>query len=500
MILKVSNYACMLDSLPTNVLLCETKGFKITYANKKSRDTLDEIAHLLPSGVNGKNIIGQCIDIFHKQPEHQRKLLAEPKNLPHHGVIRLGPHFLDLYICHVNMSNTLMLTWSVTTEAERLKRMADKMPINLMMCDPETFDIVYVNETSLKTLRSIEHLLPIKADEVLGANIDIFHKHPAHQRKLLADPSNLPHHAKIQLGDQWLDLNVAAIIDNTGSYIGPMVSWSVITEQVRVAEEVRNIAGNVAAASTELSQTSETMSGVMANANQSAAQSIEYSQQTLNNVQTVASASEEMNASIREISEQVSRSRAIVTDAVERVVQADAMAIKLEGASHSIGDIVALIQNIASQINLLALNATIESARAGEAGKGFAVVASEVKTLATQTSNATEDIIREVEGVQSATGNVVSILSEIKKSVETVSEFTTNVAAAIEEQSAATDEIASNMQQASSNVSKVDMEVQKIAEEASNADLSTQQVLEAAQELSRQAEKLNKEISGLLDK
>jgi len=136
----------MLDSLPVNVLTCDPKTFKITYANRTSRDTLDQLAHLLPAGVNGDNIVGQSIDVFHKNPEHQRRMLADPEaNLPHHAIIRLGPELLELNVSAVphkgKKVGALMLSWTVVTERERLKRMVDNMPINVMMCDPETFEI-----------------------------------------------------------------------------------------------------------------------------------------------------------------------------------------------------------------------------------------------------------------------------------------------------------------------------------------------------------------------
>lgn len=499
MSISASDFRYITDNMPINAMVCDAKSFKITYANKRCVDTLNEISHLLPQGVHGSNIIGQCIDVFHKNPQHQRSLLADPKNLPYQTVIRLGDQYLDLYVSAMPGNKAYLLTWSVVTEIQRLRRMADVMPINIMMCDPKTFDINYVNQTSLNTLKTIEHLLPVKANEVLGSNIDIFHKHPPHQRKMLSDPSNFPHKAKIKIGDEYLELNVAAIQDEKGHYIAAMVSWNVITTQVHVSEQVQAIANTVAAASTELMQTSDTMANVVTNASSYANTAMNASESTSHNVQTVASASEEMNSSINEISEQVSRSLGRVNETVGKVDEADKHAHALEAASESIGNIVQLIQDIASQINLLALNATIESARAGEAGKGFAVVASEVKNLATQTANATQDIISEIEGVQNASKQVVQVLNLIKESVTSVSEYSSNVAAAVEEQSAATAEIASSMQTASSSVAEVNTTIQNIAQETANAQDSTKQVKEAAEQLSEQAEMLNNEIKRLLD-
>jgi methyl-accepting chemotaxis protein len=491
----------MVEQMPINVLVCDAKNLIITYANRKSRETLNAISALLPKGVNGGNIVGQCIDVFHKNPSHQRNLLGNKSNLPHSAIIRLGQEFLDLQIMEVPGGfggGSLMLTWTVVTAAERLKRMVDKCPLNIMMCDPETFVITYMNETSLNTLRSIENLLPVKADKVVGSCIDIFHKHPEHQRKMLADPKNLPHRAKIRLGTEWLELNVAAIVDNQGSYLGPMVSWSVITTQVKVAEAVKEIAGSVAAASTELHHNSDQIGALVRKTSDQSTSASSAAVETSANVQSVASAAEEMNASVQEIATNMTKSKSAVENAVSQAATADQSARNLESAAKAMSNIVDLIQAIASQINLLALNATIESARAGEAGKGFAVVANEVKSLAGQTTKATTEIAKEIQNMQSISQEVISALDLIKTSVQEVNQYVTGVATAVEEQTAVTREISSNMQTASTGVSEVTHGVSDIAEAAKQTDAATKEVLAAARELSQQAERLNKEIAVLL--
>ena len=150
MSLRNSAYRHMVEQMPINVLVCDAKTLVITYANRKSRETLNSISALLPKGVSGSNIVGQCIDIFHKNPHHQRHLLGNKSNLPHSALIRLGKEFLDLQIMAVpggfGCADALMLTWTVVTTMERLKRMIDKCPINIMMCDPETFEINWMND------------------------------------------------------------------------------------------------------------------------------------------------------------------------------------------------------------------------------------------------------------------------------------------------------------------------------------------------------------------
>jgi methyl-accepting chemotaxis protein len=165
-------------------------------------------------------------------------------------------------------------------------------------------------------------------------------------------------------------------------------------------------------------------------------------------METVAAGAEELNASVREISETMTKSRQTASEAVVRVDAADQQAQRLSAASEAMGGIVELIGNITGQINLLALNATIESARAGEAGRGFAVVASEVKSLANQAKQATDKIGQEIGNLNAISADVVGALTAIKQSIQEVSEYVTSTAAAVEEQSTVTGEMSSSMQRA----------------------------------------------------
>jgi methyl-accepting chemotaxis protein len=169
-------------------------------------------------------------------------------------------------------------------------------------------------------------------------------------------------------------------------------------------------------------------------------------------IESVAAGSEEMNASIREISETMVKSRETAEAAVNQVETADIQAQRLTSAAHSMGGIVGLIGDITGQINLLALNATIESARAGEAGRGFAVVASEVKNLANQAKQATDKISSEIESLNGISGDVVGALVTIKRAIEHVNEYVTSTAAAVEEQSTVTSDMSDNMQRAAAEL------------------------------------------------
>ena len=418
----------MVDQMPINVMTCDLEEFKIDYANKTSTETLKTLEHLLP--IKAEDLVGTCIDIFHKDPSHQRNLLSDASNLPYQTNIQVGDEILDLLVSPITDKDgnylAPMLSWSIVTEkvkadeeSARLLQMVENMPINVITCDPEDFLINYVNQTSKDTLKQLESLLPCRVDELQGQSIDIFHKDPSHQRRILADPANLPHNAKIKLGDETLDLRVSAIHDKDGGYLGPMLTWSVITAQVQLADNfeanVMGVVDTVASASTEMQSTAETMASTAEETNRQSTAVAAASEETSTNVQTVASACEELASSVAEIGRQVATSTKITQEAVEESERTNETVQSFTEGAQKIGEVVNLINDIAGQTNLLALNATIEAARAGDAGKGFAVVASEVKSLANQTAKATEEIASQIASIQGVTGDAAEAIGGIRK-------------------------------------------------------------------------------------
>ena len=499
----------MIENIPVNIMTADLETFEIDYANKATIETIRTLEKILP--VKADKLVGTCIDIFHKNPAHQRKMLADPKNLPHKAVIEIGGEYLDLLVAPITDAKGdyigPMVSWSVVThqvkadrETKRLLNMLDQMPTNVMTLDPVDFKINYINATSKKTLKSIEKLLPVKVDDVLGSCVDIFHKHPEHQRKMLMDPKNLPHTANIKLGEETLRLEVSAIIDEKGAYVGPMVAWQVLTDQVGIARRVREVVDAVAASSTELRSTAESMSTTAEQTNRQSASVAAAAEEASQNVQTVASAAEELSSSINEISGQVSQSASIARKAVEDAQRTNQTVQSLAEAAQKIGDVVNLINDIASQTNLLALNATIEAARAGEAGKGFAVVASEVKSLATQTATATEEIGTQIASMQSVTHEAVSAIQGITETIGKINEIAGSIAAAVEEQGAATQEIARNVQEASKGTADVSQNIVGVTTAAQETGRASEDLLGASGELAKQGEALRSEIETFMKK
>ncbi|MEW6124400.1 MAG: methyl-accepting chemotaxis protein [Pseudomonadota bacterium] len=469
----------LLDRLPSAVLLCDPQSLVIRYANGRAMRLFERIAHVLP--MKPDMVVGSTLDALHPAFQEQLHEILAATDAAHRMVISLKGETLEFHVDSIRdargQRGYLQLTWNVTTDLvaeeariRHLRQMVDDMPINVMTCDPKDFRIDYANKATLETLRRIERHLPITANQLLGSTIDVFHKHPTRWRALLADARNLPHTARIRLGDETLDLRITAITDEKGAYVGPMLTWALVTDSVQVANGVSQVVG-------AMTRTSETV-------HSSSERLLALTEKSEEMASTVSASAVQMSNSFDEISDRLREALTMSEETASKADSTDEIVNSLSNSVKRIGAVTALIEKIASQTNLLALNATIEAARVGSAGKGFEVVAQEVKALAVQTADATKDIRAQVGAVQQASGEAAAAVSEITQNVTRLSSVFTSISTGMAQQSDSNRAVSESI----GGVSRASAEIREAAVGVSNV----------AGEVSGFAERLNGEIETLL--
>jgi len=264
--------------------------------------------------------------------------------------------------------------------------------------------------------------------------------------------------------------------------------------------EVKAVVETVTGSAEKMHDTAKAMADVASGANLEAGSAASATQQASNGVNSVAAAAEELSTSVGEIARKVSESAAVALTAVQEAESTRATVRGLADAAQKIGDVLQLIQAVAAQTNLLALNATIEAARAGEAGKGFSVVASEVKSLATQTATATEEISGQIRAIQGATKEAVEAIEHIGSTIGRINDIASAVASAVEEQDATTREMAQNVHQVAQSTNLVSEKVTGLANAAGETGQSAGMVRDHAGELARQAESLRAQVDRFLSR
>ncbi|OZA78971.1 MAG: hypothetical protein B7X76_09515, partial [Azorhizobium sp. 39-67-5] len=285
----------LVERLPAPILICDGQTAQILYLNCAAVDRLRPVASalpaapealaghalsalvpgLVPGGAKGRTGIPETRDVeIGGQPFRFSFSSGESeRGRPAHLLV------------------TIEAGSTISAAAQRLRQMVDDMPINVMTCTLGDFRINYANRASLETLRRIEKHLPISVDALIGSSIDVFHKNPSHQRKMLSDPANLPHVATIKVGPEYLQLRVSAMRDASQTYIGPMITWSIMTENVAMATSVTEVVGSMTQTSDEMQSSSSRLLQLTENSDQTAS--------------AVSAAAVEMSASFDEISGQI---------------------------------------------------------------------------------------------------------------------------------------------------------------------------------------------------
>lgn len=492
-------------------------------------------------------MVGQNIDIFHKNPAHQRQLLSTPQHLPYRTDIQIADLTFQL-----NVSATMdqdgnyignTLEWDDVTETRRkemevarLQSAVDGAQANLMICDMDLV-ITYANPAVVKMLsgraEKLRQIFPgFDPHNLVGQCIDQFHKNPAHQRQLLQNPSLLPFQSEIEVGGLEFGLNATAVVDHRGNMMGAMVEWRDITEQKDAERQIQTLienavqgqldarinadqyegfmkglgqgvndlmdavvnpiresqrvikalsegnltekmqgeySGEFADLRDAINTTTETLADmvdqimqgaetILTSADEIARGNADLSQRTeeqASSLEETASSMEEMTSTVRQNADNAREANQLAAAArdqaekggevVQRAVEAMS---EINASSKKIADIIGVIDEIAFQTNLLALNAAVEAARAGEQGKGFAVVAGEVRNLAQRSAGAAKEIkglindsVERVDDGSRLVGESGKTLEEIVNAVKKVSDIIAEIAAAGMEQSAGIEEV-----------------------------------------------------------
>ncbi len=483
---EAATRATALNALRTNVMIADN-DLNITYMNPSvvalMKDAEADLKKELPR-FSVASLIGSNIDVFHKNPSYQRKMLTS-LDKPHKAMIQVGDRSFDLQVVPLmdrGKRNGFVVEWADARErllnldyAAQITSIGRSQSVVEFSVDGH---ILTANENFLR-------LMGYRLEEVRGKHHNMFvepfyaasPEYKAFWDTLRRGEFQAAQFKRLRKNGTslWIEGSYNPILDLSGKVSKVVNFASDVSAQVDLLNNLKTL----------IDQNFAEIDGAIDLSTSEARSATAAAGETTANVNSVAASAEELAASIAEISQSMANSRSATEDAFEQIVAVGKNTETLAHAAQAMNGIVGLIRNVASQINLLALNATIESARAGDAGKGFAVVASEVKNLAVQAAKATEQIANEIEGIQTTSAAVVDALEAIRGAITTVRESVAVTASAVEEQSAVTRDMSANMQNASGAVSTVSANISEIAAAVVQAAQAVSKTKDAARVLVR---------------
>ncbi len=473
-----------IDQLAANVMIAD-REYRIIYMNDALRQLLHDAQESIRDGFpsfDADNLIGRSIDEFYENPAHQRskldQLTGEDQTL-----VTLGGSRFDLRARHILLKGKRIGTVVEWADAEKRIRTNENNAMVEALSRSQAVIQFTTDGTILDANPNFLNAMGYSLEEVKGRNHSMFvdeaygasSEYVRFWDELRDGRFQQSEFKRLGKGGKvvWIQATYNPIIDAHGNVYKVIKFATDITDAMMARERRAETQRQIDA---ELNEIAASVSVTSDQATSSASTSADTSE----SVQAVAVATEELVASIQEISRQVRDAHEISNRAVEQADKSSQIMSGLTEDARTIGNVIELIDSIASQTNLLALNATIEAARAGEAGKGFAVVASEVKSLASQTSKATEEISSQVESVQTTTASAVEAIGAIMEIISKISEISAAISSSVEEQNAVTSEISRNMQVASNGVDALTRNIQAISTTTADIDAATQKVRAAS--------------------
>ena len=409
----------MVENAPVNIMFAD-RDLKIQYMNPSSTKTLKTLQQYLP--VRVEDMIGQNIDVFHKDPSYQRGLLKDESSLPRRAQIRVGPETLDLLVSPIFDNNKKflgpMVTWEVITqklklegEMARVMSMSENSPVNTMFADRD-LKIQYMNPSSTKTLKTLQQYLPVRVEDMIGQNIDVFHKNPAYQRGLLKDESNLPISTHIRLGAETLDLLVSAIFDQNKNYLGAMATWSVITERLETERKAKELVEREKQQAEELATKVNSILSVV----NAASQGDLTKEVTVSGADAIGQMGEglakffsDLRGSVRSIGE---NAQALSTSSEEMTAVSQQMGANAEETSAQANVVSSASEEVSKNVQTVATGAEEMSASIREIAKN-ANEAAKVATQAVKVADTTNKTVGKLGESSAEIGKVIKVITSI---------------------------------------------------------------------------------------